>query len=194
MAAAAPVVCATNHLGWPIYAEADTAGFLECLQLNVAGDTVNAAGNVIPTDACGEPINAAGNPIPQPPIGVCMRDMVIMMSTAATGAGIVLPIAPPAPGITPPPFALNPGQIAMTTVIDYTSLEGQCIFGDFSKSLFPDSSKFALTLDRIQSFLQSLKVYGSLNRWDFCVNVGMLLIPDIKSLINSYRKITLQQI
>jgi hypothetical protein len=193
---AAPVVWATNRIGWPIYAEPDAAGHAERLQLNLAGETVNAAGIVIPTDARGEPIDAAGDPIAQPNIGVRMRDMVITMQVMATGAGVVLPIAPPAPGMVPvaPPFAINPGQIAMTTVIDYTSSEGQRIFREGAKSLFPESNKFALTADRIQTFLQSLKVRGSLNGWDFRVNTGTLLIPEFKSLVDSYGEITLDQI
>ena len=69
---AAPVVWATNRIGWPIYAEADAAGHAERLQLNVAGETVDAAGNVIPTDAHGEPIDGAGDPIAQPNIGIRM--------------------------------------------------------------------------------------------------------------------------
>jgi hypothetical protein len=130
MTAAAPVVWATDRLGWPIYAEADVAGHSERLQLNVAGETVNAAGAVIPTDARGEPIDAVGDPIAQPNMGICMQDMVIIANVMAAGAGVVVPIASPAPGMVPvaPPFALNPGQIAMTTVIDYTSSEGQHIF------------------------------------------------------------------
>jgi hypothetical protein len=116
--------------GWPIYAEANAAGFSERLQLNVAGKTVNAAGNIIPTDACREPIDATGDPIAQPTMGVCMQDMIITMSVMAAGAGIVVHIAPPAPGMVPvaASFALNPGQIDMTTVFDYTSSEGQHIF------------------------------------------------------------------
>jgi hypothetical protein len=136
MAAAVPVVWATNRLGWPIYAEANAAGFLERLQLNVAGKTVNAAGNVIPTDARGELVDVAGDPIAQPNMGICMQDMVITAGVMAAGAGVVVPIAPPAPGMVPvaPPFALNSGQIAMTTVIDYTSLEGQHIFREGVKT------------------------------------------------------------
>ena len=60
--------------------------------------------------------------------------------------------------------------------------------------MFPESNKFALTADQIQTFLQSLKVRGSLNGWDFCVNTGTLLIPEFKSLVDSYGEITLDQI
>jgi hypothetical protein len=125
MAAAAPVVWATNRLGVPIYAEADVARVLKRLQLNIAGKTVNTAGNIIPTDTCGEPFNPTGDPIAQSTMGVCMQDMVITMGAMAAGAGIVVPIAPPAPGMVPvaAPFALNPGKINMTTVIDCTSLQ-----------------------------------------------------------------------
>jgi hypothetical protein len=111
MAAAAPppVAWATNHLGLPIYAEADAAEFLERLQLNLAGRTVNTAGNVIQTDPRGEPINAAGNPIRQPAIGVCIQDMYITMNATVAGTCIAIPIASPAPGMVPAgsPFALN---------------------------------------------------------------------------------------
>jgi hypothetical protein len=120
--------------------------------------------------------------------------MYITMSMMAAGARV--PIAPPAPGMVPagPPFALNPEQIAMTTVIDYASLEGHQVFREGSKSLYSDSNKFALTSDWIQSFLQSLKIHGGINGWDVRVNVGNAVVPEFKSLINSYSEILLQQI
>jgi hypothetical protein len=42
-------------------------------------------------------------------------------------------------------FALNPGQVAVHTVIDYTTLEGQRIFRKSTKPLFAESNKFALS-------------------------------------------------
>lgn len=60
--------------------------------------------------------------------------------------------------------------------------------------MFPESNKFALTADRIQTFLQSLKVRGSLNGWDFRVNIGTVEAPAFKSLVDSYGEITLDQI
>jgi hypothetical protein len=92
--------------------------------------------------------------------------------------------APPVAMTTPPVFALNPGQVAMTTIINYNSSEGQRVFREGTKSLFTDSNKFALTADRIQPFLQTLKARGSINGWDFGVNVGTAAAPVRKNLID----------
>jgi hypothetical protein len=82
----------------------------------------------------------------------------------------------------------------MTTVIDYTSSEGQCLFCEGTKSLYSDSNKLALISDQIQSFLQTLKVPGSLNGWDFNVNIGTTAVAVYKNLIDSYGEILLQHI
>ena len=206
MAAPAPVIWASDNVGWPIYAEADAAGHQERLQMDGA-NIVDAAGHVFTVNADGCPMDGPGataNEIPQPNIAIRQRQW--MMDQAAMAAmalaptvppPIILPvaIAPPAPGMIPPrPFALNPGQVAMTTVIDYTSSEGQRIFREGSKSLFGESNKFGLTADRIQPFLQSLKARGNLNGWDFNVNVGTPLTPVYKNLVDSYGEIPLQRI
>ena len=60
--------------------------------------------------------------------------------------------------------------------------------------MFPESNKFGLTADRIQTFLQSLKVRGGLNGWDFRVSTGTAALPEFKSLVDSYGEITLDQI
>ncbi|MGL5918059.1 MAG: hypothetical protein ACRCYM_02330, partial [Cetobacterium sp.] len=99
-----------------------------------------------------------------------------------------------APPVPPAVFALNPGQIAMTTIIDYSSSEGQRVFREGTKSLFTDSNKFALTADRIQPFLQSLKARGSINGWDFRVNVGTVAAPVYKNLVDNFGEIPLDKI
>jgi hypothetical protein len=213
MAAPVPVIWAADNVGWPIYAEADAAGNQERLQMD-GTDVVDAAGIVYPVNADGCPMDGPGataNEIPQPNIAVRQRqwmmDQAAMAAAAhaataagtapATGPPIILPvaIAPPAPGMIPAPaFALNPGQVAMATTIDYTSSEGQRMFREGSKPLFGESNKFGLTADRIQPFLQSLKARGNLNGWDFSVNVGTPLTATYKNLVDSYGEIPLQRI
>jgi hypothetical protein len=109
-------------------------------------------------------------------------------------------IAPPVVPAPPPglpvvaAFALNPGQVAVHTVIDYTTSEGQRIFRESTKPLFAESNKFALSADRIQSFLQTLKARGSVNGWDFSVNVGDPAAPSYKSLVDHFGEIPLAKI
>ena len=129
----APVVWAASNDGWPIYAARDAAtGLQERLQENAAGEVVDSAGNVYATNADGYPEDAAGADIPQASQAIRIRDL-------ALGYMQLLPHFPPviAPPVVlaPPPvlpvvagFALNPGQVAVHTVIDYTTSEGQQIF------------------------------------------------------------------
>jgi hypothetical protein len=194
---------AVDQTGWPIYAAQDTTtGIAEQLQLNARGDVVTLADTVIPCNIDGMPMDGpdpSANKIIQPNTGIHMRDFCMNLTSIAYGAPPVL-LAPPTmrlvPGAGPvlPTFALNPGQIAMTTVMDYSSSKEQRLFCKGIKSLYSDSNKFALTSDWIQSFLQSLKAHGSLNGWNFSVNVGTPAVAVYNNLIDSYGEITLENI
>jgi hypothetical protein len=199
--AVAPIVWAASNDGWPIYAARDAAtGLQERLQENAAGQVVDAAGVVYALNADGYPEDAAGADIPQASQAIRIRDL-------ALGYLHLLPHLPPVipPPVVPPPpvppgppvaavFALNPGQVAVHTVIDYTTSEGQRIFRESTKPLFAESNKFALSADRIQSFLQTLKARGSVNGWNFNVNVGDAIAPSYKSLVDHFGEIPLSKI
>jgi hypothetical protein len=201
--AVAPVVWAASNDGWPIYAERDAAtGLQERLQENAAGEVVDAAGNVYATNADGYPEDAAGAPIPQASQAIRIRDLALgymqlfPLMPAVVPPPVVPPVPPPPPlpGAPAPVFALNPGQVATHTVIDYTTSEGQRIFRESTKPLFTESNKFALSADRIQSFLQTLKARGSVNGWNFNVNVGDATAPSYKSLVDHFGEIPLSKI
>jgi hypothetical protein len=196
---------ATDATGWPIYDAPDADGVAERLQLNARGQVVTAAGTVIPCNAEGLPMDgptATSNEIPQPNMGIRYHDFRTSLATIAF-AGITAPpatgLVPGAGSVLPPPprpmFALNPGQVTMTTIIDYSSSEGQRVFREATKSLFSESNKFALNADRIQSFLQTLKARGSLNGWNFDVSTGTTARGGpYKNLVDSYGELTLEQI
>ena len=174
--AAAPAVAvstwAASVNGWPIYSKRDVStGLQECFQENVAGEIVDAAGTVYRTNARGIPLDGAGVEIPQ-------ASQVIRICDLAMGYMHLVPHLPPVvvpPVVAAPPpvlpvvagFALNPGQVAMGTVIDYATSEGQRIFRESIKPLFAESIKFTLSADRIQPFQQTLKARGSVNNYLF---------------------------
>ena len=51
-----------------------------------------------------------------------------------------------------------------------------------------------MSADRIQSFLQTLKARGSVNGWNFNVNVGDATAPSYKSLVDHFGEIPLAKI
>ena len=126
----APITWAASNEGWPIYAACDPAtGLQERLQENAAQEVVEAAGNVYAINAQGIPQDAAGVDIPQASQAIRIHDLAMGYMHLPPHMPPV--IAPPVVAAPPPVlpvvagFALNPGQVAMNTVIDYTTLEGQ---------------------------------------------------------------------
>jgi hypothetical protein len=180
---AAIITWAVSVDGRPVYSEHDaTTGLQERPQDNTAGDVVDAAGTVFRTTADGIPLDGAGNPIPQASQAIWTCDLALSYIHLVPYLPplAVPPVVPAVPGPPGAPifaaFALNPGQVAMGTVIGYTTSEGQQIFWESTKSLFAKSNKFALSADRIQPFLQTLKARGIVNGWDFNVSVGDVIV------------------
>ena len=135
--AAAPAVAiitwAASVNGWPIYSARDvTTGLQERLQENAAAEVVDAAGVVYAVNAHGYPQDAAGVLIPQASQAIRIRDLAMgyMHLLPHMPPVIALPVVPAPPPVLPVVvgFALNPGQVAMGTVIDYTTSEGRRIF------------------------------------------------------------------
>jgi hypothetical protein len=105
--------------GLPICGEADASGNQERLQMDgmhivdSAGQAYAVNGNGISMDNATTPVS-----VPQPGNATRQRDLVMQYWAGAPPAAItVLPV-----------FALNPGQVAMTTIIDYNSSEGHPVF------------------------------------------------------------------
>ena len=134
--AVAPITWAASNEGWPIYAARDPAtGLQERLQENAAAEVVDTAGVVYAVDADGYPQDAAGVLIPQASQAIRIRDLAMgyMQLLPHMPPVIAPPVVPAPPPVLPavpgvPGFALNPGQVAVHTVIDYTTSEGQRIF------------------------------------------------------------------